>query len=135
MKLFPALRIGWLNGLLPMGILYLIFGILLLVFPKEVVGRLYERSNWSREQRVIMLIGKSMALVWFPLIILTPLKIGTPVFVLGMALFALGLDSSSLSSTSGTRRSTGRLRRGSTGYHATHSSSCYLLPAWASRLP
>jgi len=91
MELVPALRIGWLNGWLPMGILYLIFGILLLVFPKEVVRRLYERSNWSREQRVIVLIGKLLALVWFPLIIFTPLKIGTPVFVLGTVIFALGL--------------------------------------------
>ena len=91
MELFPVLRIGWLNGWLPMGILYLIFGILLLVFPKEVVRRLYERSNWSRERRVITLIGKSMVLVWFPLIIFTPLKIGTPVFVLGTVIFALGL--------------------------------------------
>jgi len=89
MEPFPALKIGWLNGWLPMGILYLIFGILLLVFPREVVRRLYERSGWGREQRVITLIGKSMALVWFPLIIFTPLKIGTPVFALGMVLFAL----------------------------------------------
>ena len=91
MESIPTLQIGWLNGWLPMGILYLIFGILLLVFPKEVVRRLYERSNWSREQRVIVLIGKLMVLVWFPLIILTPLKIGTPVFVLGTVIFALGL--------------------------------------------
>ena len=91
MELFPALRIGWLNGWLPMGILYLIFGVLLLAFPREVVSRLYDRSGWSKEQRVIVLIGKLMAFVWFPLIILTPLKIESPVFVLGMVLFASGL--------------------------------------------
>jgi protein-S-isoprenylcysteine O-methyltransferase Ste14 len=91
MELFPALRIGWLNGWLPMGILYLIFGILLLVFPKGVVRRLYERSGWSRGQRRLVLMGKLMALVLFPLIIFTPLKIGTPVFVLGTVIFALGL--------------------------------------------
>ena len=91
MELFPALQIGWLNGWLPMSILYLIFGILLLVFPKEVVGRLYDRSDWSRRQRGLVLMGKLMALVLFPLIIFTPLKIGTPVFVLGTVIFALGL--------------------------------------------
>jgi protein-S-isoprenylcysteine O-methyltransferase Ste14 len=91
MELFPALQIGWLNGWLFMGILYLIFGILLLVFPKEVVRRLYERSGWSRGQRCLVLMGKLMALVLFPLIIFTPLKIGTPVFVLGTVIFALGL--------------------------------------------
>ena len=91
MELFPAFQIGWLNGWLPMGILYLIFGILLLVFPKEVVKRLYDRSGWSRGRRALILIGKLMALVWFPLVIFTPLKIGSPVFILGMVLFALGL--------------------------------------------
>ena len=91
MELFPALQIGWLNGWLLLCILYSIFGILLLVFPKEVVRRLYDRSGWSRRQRVLILIGKLIAPVWFPLVIFTPLKIGTPVFVLGIVVFALGL--------------------------------------------
>jgi len=92
MELLPALQIGWLNGWVLLVVLYSIFGLLLLVFPKEVVGRLYDRSGWSRRQRVLTLIGKLLiALVWFPLIIFTPLKIGTPVFVLGIVVFALGL--------------------------------------------
>jgi protein-S-isoprenylcysteine O-methyltransferase Ste14 len=91
MELFPALQIGWLNGWVLLCILYSIFGVLLLAFPKEVVRRLYDRSDWSRMQRVLILIGKLMALVWFPLVIFTPLKIGTPVFVLGTVIFALGL--------------------------------------------
>lgn len=91
MELFPALQIGWLNGWLLLCILYSIFGVLLLVFPKEVVRRLYDRSGWSRRQRVLTLTGKLMALVWFPLVIFTPLKIGTPLFVLGTVTFALGL--------------------------------------------
>ena len=91
MELIPALQIGWLNGWVLLVVLYSIFGLLLLVFPKEVVGRLYERSGWSRRQRGLVLMGKLMALVLFPLIIFTPLKIGSPVFVLGTAIFALGL--------------------------------------------
>lgn len=91
MELFPALQIGWLNGWVLLCILYSIFGVLLLAFPKEVVRRLYDRSDWSRMQRVFILIGKLMALFWFPLVIFTPLKIGTPVFVLGTVIFALGL--------------------------------------------
>ena len=109
MELFPALQIGWLNGWLFMGILYSIFGVLLLVFPKEVVRQLYERSGWSRRQRGLVLMGKLMALVLFPLIIFTPLKIGTPVFVLGTVVFALGLAGFVVAllnfrKTSGTRR-------------------------------
>ena len=91
MELLPALQIGWLNGWVLLVVLYSIFGLLLLVFPKEVVGRLYDRSGWSRRQRVLILIGKLIALVWFPLVIFTPLKIGSPVFVLGIVIFALGL--------------------------------------------
>ena len=91
MELFPVLQIGWLNGWALMCILYSVFGILLLVFPQEVVRRLYDRSGWSRRQRVLILIGKLIALVWFPLVIFTPLKIGTPVFVLGTVTFALSL--------------------------------------------
>ena len=91
MELLPTLQIGWLNGWLYLCILYPIFGLLLLVFPKEVVRRLYDRSGWSRRQRAFVLIGKLIALVWFPLVIFSPLKIGTPVFVLGTVTFALGL--------------------------------------------
>ncbi|MBL7184011.1 MAG: isoprenylcysteine carboxylmethyltransferase family protein [Anaerolineae bacterium] len=91
MELLPALQIGWLNGWVPLVVLYSTFGLLLLVFSKEVVGRLYDRSGWSRRQRVLILIGKLIALVWFPLVIFTPLKIGSPVFVLGIVIFALGL--------------------------------------------
>ena len=91
MELFPVFQIGWLNGWLLLCILYSVFGLLLLVFPREVVRRLYDRSDWSRRQRVLTLIGKLIALVWFPLIIFAPLKVGTPVFVLGTVIFALGL--------------------------------------------
>lgn len=91
MELTPALQSGWLNGWVLLAALYSIFGLLLLVFPREVVRRLYDRSGWSRRQRVLTLIGKLIALVWFPLVIFTPLKIGSPVFVLGTVIFALGL--------------------------------------------
>jgi protein-S-isoprenylcysteine O-methyltransferase Ste14 len=93
MELIPTLKIGWLNGWVLLVILYLIFGILLLAFPKDMRARLYEydRSNWGKTQRVFYVIGKLLALVCLVLIIFTPLKIGANIFIPGIILFALGL--------------------------------------------
>ena len=91
MELIPALEIGWLNGWIPWGLLCLTDGILFMVFPKDMVARLFDRSGWNRRQTVFTVTGKLIALVCLVLIILTPLKIGDPVFIIGMALVALGL--------------------------------------------
>ncbi len=45
MQLFPVLKAGFFNGWLLAAIFYLVFGILLLIFPKPVVARLYDRSG------------------------------------------------------------------------------------------
>lgn len=93
MELIPTLKIGWLNGWILICFLYLIFGIFLLTFPKDVVSRLYnyDRSSWSKTQRAFYVIGKLLALVCLFLIIFTPLKIGANIFIPGIILFALGL--------------------------------------------
>lgn len=91
MELFPELGLGWLNGWLPLGFLYLILGILLAVFPKDVVNRLYDKSGWRPRPRILRITGKLFALVLFGLIIVTPLKVGDHVLILGSILFALGL--------------------------------------------
>jgi protein-S-isoprenylcysteine O-methyltransferase Ste14 len=93
MELIPALKIGWINGWILLCLLYLIFAILLILFPKDVVSRLYnyDRSSWSKTQRAFYIIGKLLALVCLVLIIFTPLKIRANIFILGIILFALGL--------------------------------------------
>ena len=91
MELFPTLQVGWLNGWVLLCMFFAIFGILLLAFPKDVVRRLYDRSGWSKGERVLNAIGKLVNFTWFAFVILTPLKIGTPVFAVGVAIFALGL--------------------------------------------
>ncbi len=93
MELIPTLEIGWLNGWILLCLMYLIFGILLLAFPKDVVARLYDydRSCWSKTQRAFYIIGKLLALVCLFLIIFTPLKIRANIFIPGIILFALGL--------------------------------------------
>jgi len=91
MELIPALKIGWLNGWILICLLYVIYGILLKVFPKDVVARLYDKSGRSKKQKVFIYIGSLIAFVYFGLIIFTPLKIGANVFIIGIILFALGL--------------------------------------------
>ena len=93
MELIPTLEIGLLNGWILLCLVYSKFGILLILFPKDVVPRLYnyDRSSWSKRQRAFYIIGKLLALVCLVLIIFTPLKIGANIFIPGIILFALGL--------------------------------------------
>ena len=93
MELIPTLEIGWLNGWILLCLVYSIFGILLILFPKDVVSRLYnyDRSSWSKTQRAFYIIGKLLALVCLFLIIFTPLKIRANIFIPGIILFAFGL--------------------------------------------
>ena len=93
MELIPTLKIGWLNGWILLCLIYLIFGLLLILFPKDVVSRLYNynRSSWNKTQRAFYIIGKLLALVCLVLIIFTPLKIRANIFIPGIILFAFGL--------------------------------------------
>lgn len=91
MELLPALKIGWLNGWLPMILLSLTEGVFFLAFPKEVVTRLFDRSGWHRKQRDFTIAGKLCAFICLMLLFLTPLKLGTPIFLIGAVLVALGL--------------------------------------------
>jgi hypothetical protein len=72
MELIPALEIGWLNGWILICLLYLIYGILLWAFPKDVVARLYDKSGRTKRQKFLIYIGSFLAFVYFILIIFTP---------------------------------------------------------------
>ena len=93
MELIPTLEIGWLNGWILLCLLYLIYGVFLKTFPKEVRARLfyYDRSSWSKNQRILYVIGRVSVLVYLVLNIFTPLKIGANIFIPGIILFVLGL--------------------------------------------
>jgi len=91
MELFPALQLGWLNGWLLLVILYGVFGLLLWIFPRDVVARLYDRSGWSPQQGRLVAMRLPFALLSFALIMLTPLRVGTGMFAIGVAVFAFGL--------------------------------------------
>lgn len=91
MEFFPTLKIGLLNGWLPLILFYAIFGILLAIFPKGVVSRLYERSGWTKRMRIMRAFGLIFIFSWFLLAIFSPLKDGNSVFIIGGLIYALGL--------------------------------------------
>jgi protein-S-isoprenylcysteine O-methyltransferase Ste14 len=90
MQLFPQLSLGWLNGWVPLVLFFVAFGAALWAFPRDVVARLYDRSNWTRWQRVEIAVGKLFSVALIVLLVLTPLQVGKPVFVAGCALYVLG---------------------------------------------
>lgn len=91
MELIPSLRLGWLNGWVILILLSLTDVLSFLIFPKEVVARLFDRSGWSRKQQIFTIASKLLAVVFLTLLTLAPLKIGSPVFFIGIAIAVLGL--------------------------------------------
>ena len=91
MEIIPTLEIGWLNGWILLAFEFLIQGFFLLIFPKDVVSRLFSRSGWSVKQRAFTIIGKMFSLACLILIIMTPLKINSSAFIVGLILYVIGL--------------------------------------------
>jgi len=71
MELIPTFEIGWLNGWILICLLYLLYGILLWAFPKDVVARLYDKSGRTERQKKFIYAGSLLAFVYFVLIIFT----------------------------------------------------------------
>lgn len=90
MELFPSINVGLWNGWLLVAIFYVIFGIVLLVLPKPVVARLYDRTGQERPiaRRAL---GVLFFFIWLGMTIVYPLKIDDPVFYLGIAIYAFGV--------------------------------------------
>ncbi|MCA9928323.1 MAG: isoprenylcysteine carboxylmethyltransferase family protein [Anaerolineales bacterium] len=91
MSLFPKLTLGLVNGWLLLALFCLVFAVTVFTLPKPTIKRLFERSGWSRRQRIGLFIGKLFALTNLVLIIMTPLKVGHAVFWTGTAVTLVGL--------------------------------------------
>jgi protein-S-isoprenylcysteine O-methyltransferase Ste14 len=91
MERLPAMRIGWRNGWIILLLLPLTDGVLFWLFPKAVVTRLFDRSGWSQKQIVFTALGKLCALACLVLVVFTPLKVGSSVFIIGWVVAALGV--------------------------------------------
>ena len=91
MVFFPKLGVDWLNGWILLVIYGIVFGATVRSFPREVVARLYDRSNWTRAQRGFTRLGKVLSSIVFILVAFSPLRIGSPAFIVGTVLYSLGL--------------------------------------------
>ena len=89
--MMPSLEIGWLNGWILLVVEFLIQGFMLMIFPKPVVSRLFDRSGWSHKQRTFTIFGKTFSLACLILIILTPLKISSIAFLIGLVFYSIGI--------------------------------------------
>jgi protein-S-isoprenylcysteine O-methyltransferase Ste14 len=86
----PELKLGWLNGWLLLGAFYLLFDILMLLTPKDIVTKLFSVSGWSRQQVILSAIGKPFSLTCLGIIVFSPLKIEQNVFTAGFIIFLIG---------------------------------------------
>jgi len=91
MELMPLLSLGLLNGWLPFLLLSIVTWGGLVLVPGEVSKRLLDRTDFSKKQKTFLMISKSIAIIDIVLISLTPLKLGTLEFQIGVFLLILGL--------------------------------------------
>jgi len=91
MTLFPNLEFGLFNGWILIVIFFGAYGIMLISFPKNVVTRLYDRSDQPKRQIVRRLFVVVLVLLWFIMVSLTPLNVGGAVFIIGISTYSLGL--------------------------------------------
>jgi protein-S-isoprenylcysteine O-methyltransferase Ste14 len=89
--LIPDFGFGILNGWLAFAAYLLVFAVTLFSFPGTVRSRLYDRSRWNRQQRILTAVGKVATLANLVLFVLSPLRSGFPIFYVGVGLWCLGL--------------------------------------------
>ncbi|MDO9546509.1 MAG: methyltransferase [Pelolinea sp.] len=90
MQFIPNLELGWLNGWMPLAFFYTLFGLFLLSCPKRIVKKLYSVHGWTKREYILSAVGKPFAIGCLIVVILSPLKIGSTTFWIGMVLYALG---------------------------------------------
>lgn len=91
MEIFPDPKIGLLNGWLLVAAFYLVFGMLLFLFPRQVVSRLYDRPRRTGGAMIRRILAVLLVLVWLVLTVLTPLSDDPAALVVGLTLYAGGL--------------------------------------------
>jgi protein-S-isoprenylcysteine O-methyltransferase Ste14 len=89
LELFPAFKIGLLNGWLLIAIFFLVFGIIIKICPREVVKRLYDEQGWTKKQYMFTRLAKICGVIHIILLIFTPLKIGSIEFIIGTIIFVI----------------------------------------------
>jgi protein-S-isoprenylcysteine O-methyltransferase Ste14 len=91
MERVPTLRFDWLNGWIPLVLLWLVEVGLLALFPRDVVKRQFDQSGWTRRQGTFTVAGKLFSLGCIVVWVLSPLKVGSGRFIAGICLWVLGV--------------------------------------------
>ncbi len=93
MELFPTLGLGWLYGWTLICFWYVVQGLTMILVPGDVRKRLleFDRSSWTRGQRGLFATSKLTALIYLITAALTPIKIDSIEFLIGLGVFLMGL--------------------------------------------
>lgn len=91
MEWIPKLRLGWLNGWVPLVVYAVVLFSTIARMPRHVQKRLFDVSHWTRRQRMVRVVGAIPALALIILLALSPLRIGHPEYTLGGSLYGIGL--------------------------------------------
>lgn len=84
------MRLDWLNGWIFLPFLYMTTEGLVKLLPNRVATSLTDNSGWTKTDTSYALIGGIPILAFFILLALTPLKVGSPLLLAGLALFLVG---------------------------------------------
>jgi len=91
MEFFPPLEFTLLGGWLLILIIAILQPSILLLMPKAVRSRLLDRSNFTRNQKILTGTSKTFVLLTQITLIFTPLAIGSIEFIIGIILFLFGI--------------------------------------------
>lgn len=91
MELFPHMEPTLLGGWIFLVILSLVPGITLITVSKNMREKLTDRSNFSRKQKRILIVSKTLALLEIVIIMMTPLNYPSIDFNIGITIYLFGL--------------------------------------------
>ena len=91
MEFFPHMVPTLLGGWIFLVILWLVPCITLLTVSKSMREKLTDRSNFSRNQKMILIISKILALIEIVIIIMTPLNYPSIDFNIGIIIYVFGM--------------------------------------------
>ncbi len=90
MEIFPHLQLGLINGWIFLPFIYISTEGVAKRLPKDISKRLFDHGNWTRKDENIALLAGMPTLVYFILLIFTPLKVGSWLLFIGISLFIFG---------------------------------------------
>jgi protein-S-isoprenylcysteine O-methyltransferase Ste14 len=91
LRFIPNFSFGLLNGWIYFVFYLIIFFIVLNTCSKEVKKRLYDRSLWDKNTKIVTAIGKLFSFANIIMIFLATIQFRTIEFIVGTVLYSVGL--------------------------------------------